>query len=165
VIHLIGFDPLLDILVREILPWRPSLRPGEDEDSRVGVLNGRAPPRNVHLVWTKGLAAGEEVFGTVLEIREVGDLLDHPRHADIGQVMGSVASADVAVVPREPALLQRGLFVVRLEVPEGGAEGGAMLIQSQSTMSSDDWDNGVSTHASQFQCWDEYPHPKIGISC
>jgi hypothetical protein len=40
-------------------------------------------------------------------------------------------------------LLQRGAFVVRLEVPEGGGEGRAMLVQSQSTISLDDWGNGV----------------------
>jgi hypothetical protein len=69
--------------------------------------------------------------------------LDHPGKSDVGHVMGGVASADVAVVPGEPALLQSAAFVVRLEVPEGGGEGGAMLIQSQSTMSPDHEGNGV----------------------
>jgi hypothetical protein len=150
--HLIGFDPPLDILLREILPRRPRLRSSEEEDSRVGFLNGCAPPRNVHLIWTKGLAAVEEVLGTVLEICEIGDLLDHPGKGDIGHVMGGVATADIAVVPREPALLQLAAFVVRFEVPEGGAEGGAMLVQSQSTMSLDYGGDGVCTHASQIRC-------------
>ena len=134
-IHLIGFDSPLDVILGEIFPWRPRYGASEEEDSGVGVLNGRATPGNVHLVWTEGLATVEEILDAVLEIREIADLLDHPRKCDIGHVVGSVTAADVSVVPGEPTLLQRALFIVRFEGPESGGERGSMFVQSQSKMS------------------------------